>query len=113
RRDPAERVDGKPAATDRGPEADSVDAFSAMILDSLIRPDWLDRHPHELSGGEQQRVNLARALLVGPSHLIADEITASLDPITQAELWRFLRIMPRATGSASSPSPTIDRSWSR
>ena len=56
----------------------------------LVQPDWLDRRPHELSGGQLQRVNLARALLARPSYLVADEITASLDGITQVRLWDLL-----------------------
>jgi len=38
-----------------------------------------------------QRVNLARALLTGPRYLLADEISASVDAITQAVLWHRLR----------------------
>ncbi|GAB2614103.1 ABC transporter ATP-binding protein [Kribbella endophytica] len=57
---------------------------------SLIRPEWLDRFPHEISGGELQRVNLTRALLSRPRYIIADEITASLDAVTQARVWQLL-----------------------
>lgn len=56
----------------------------------LVSPTWLDRFPHEISGGELQRVNLARALLTGPRYLVADEISASLDAITQTVLWHRL-----------------------
>ena len=63
---------------------------------ALVPPDLLDRFPHEISGGEAQRVNLARALLSGPRFLVADEISASLDPISQAEVWRLLLAEVRA-----------------
>lgn len=56
----------------------------------LVEPSWLDRYPHELSGGQLQRVNLARSLRAEPRYLVADEITASVDAITQARLWRLL-----------------------
>lgn len=56
----------------------------------LVSPDWLDRYPHEISGGELQRVNLARALFTRPRYLVADEISASLDAITQTVLWHRL-----------------------
>jgi peptide/nickel transport system ATP-binding protein len=56
----------------------------------LVHPGWLDRYPHEISGGELQRVNLARALLVRPRYLVADEISASLDAVTQARVWTLL-----------------------
>lgn len=56
----------------------------------LVSPTWLDRYPHEISGGELQRVNLLRALLAAPTYLVADEISASLDAITQTMLWHRL-----------------------
>ena len=56
--------------------------------DDLVEAAWLDRFPHELSGGELQRINLARALRASPAYLIADEISVSLDALTQARIWR-------------------------
>lgn len=64
-------------------EAGDPDAVDPALVD----PHWSDRFPHEISGGELQRVNLERALLVRPAYLVADEISSSLDPITQAVLW--------------------------
>lgn len=58
--------------------------------ESLVSPSWLERYPHELSGGELHRVNLARAMRVRPAYLIADEMTVSLDALTQAQVWRDL-----------------------
>lgn len=55
-----------------------------------IPRDWLPRHPHELSGGQLQRVAIARALATTPRYLIADEITAALDPLSQAQIWAML-----------------------
>jgi peptide/nickel transport system ATP-binding protein len=65
------------------PDAETRDAFS-------VSHNWYDRYPHEVSGGELQRVNLLRLLSPQTRYLIADEITAMLDPITQAEIWRTL-----------------------
>lgn len=53
-----------------------------------IRSDWLERYPHELSGGELQRITLIRAMNIDTKYLIADEMTASLDPATQAFIWK-------------------------
>lgn len=66
------------------------DGALAALDPRLVAPGWLDRHPHEISGGQLQRVNLARALLARPRYLVADEITASLDPVTQAGIWALL-----------------------
>ena len=53
-------------------------------------PDWLTRWPHELSRGQLQRLSILRALSPNTRVLIADEITASLDPITQAQIWSVI-----------------------
>ncbi len=70
----------------------------AALDDWLLDPEWLARYPHEISGGELQRVNLARAMLARPRHVVADEITASLDPVTQARIWQLLGSWARSRG---------------
>lgn len=52
-----------------------------------IENEWLDRYPHELSGGELQRICVARALMCGADYIICDEISTMLDAITQAQIW--------------------------
>lgn len=60
----------------------------ARTLERLnIEPAWLLRYPHELSGGELQRLALARVMTPNTRYLIADEMTAMLDPNTQALVW--------------------------
>ena len=56
-----------------------------------VSRSWYDRYPHEISGGQLQRVTLLRALSPATRYLVADELTAMLDPITQSEIWHVLR----------------------
>jgi len=64
-----------------------VDAVAALAeLEPL-----LSMHPHDLSGGEQQRAALAKVLLLNPSILVLDEPTKGLDAYFKEKLGRFLR----------------------
>lgn len=69
-------------------EGDQIE--ERMIQALGIEKDWLNRFPSELSGGELQRFCIARALGKGTKFLLADEITAMLDLITQSQIWHFL-----------------------
>ncbi len=66
------------------------------ILASVF-PDNAERiscsYPHELSGGQRQRVLIAQAIACGPSLVVADEPTASLDPTTQQEILQLFRTL--------------------
>ena len=90
--DPRWRI--RDVLAETGADPADVDAMEQAILD----PGWRDRYPHEISGGELQRVNLARALLAEPRYVVADEITASLDAVTQAEIWHLLTDHARRHG---------------
>ena len=61
------------------------------VLEDVELQDYADRFPHELSGGEQQRVAIARSMLNHPKIIIADEPTGNLDPDTAANIISLLR----------------------
>ncbi|MNF80027.1 Glutamine transport ATP-binding protein GlnQ [compost metagenome] len=64
----------------------------AMLERFMVKPEWLGRKPGQLSGGELARIALLRALDPRTRLLIADEVTAQLDPQIQRQLWRELMI---------------------
>ncbi len=78
------------------------DAFgrSEQLLGKLGLMGRIAHYPEELSGGEQQRVATARALLHGPSLVLADEPTGNLDPETGAQVFDLLMRQQEETGFA-------------
>lgn len=80
----------------KDPEA--IDDQIKQVLSQVGMPDKAGKRPHQLSGGEQQRIVIARALLNSPEMIVADEPTGHLDPETGRELIELLHSI-RAFGT--------------
>ena len=72
-------------------EKAEMDAKIEEVLDKVGMKGFAPKMPHQLSGGEQQRVGIARALLNDPELILADEPTGNLDPQTSVEVMEVLK----------------------
>jgi cell division transport system ATP-binding protein len=77
-------------ATDWSDKKKISDRIS-KVLEKVKLSETLKKFPHELSGGEQQRIAIARAILNDPELILADEPTGNLDPATSAEIMKVLK----------------------
>ena len=74
----------------KGPRTERRETVRAMANAVGLRDDLLKRYPRELSGGEQQRVCICRALILRPQFIILDEPTSALDVSVQARVLNLL-----------------------
>ncbi len=73
-----------------GQNESKAKARARELLSTLGLSERLRRYPNQLSGGEQQRVSLARALANSPKLVLADEPTGNLDPTHSKEVWDLI-----------------------
>lgn len=73
-----------------GRDTEEINQHVPEILDIVGLGDKAHQYPRELSGGEQQRVSLARALIHRPKVIVADEPTGNLDPVSTQDIVKLL-----------------------
>ena len=70
---------------------EALDCIKKILKQVGMDESCLEKYPHELSGGQLQRIAIARALIINTRLLICDEITSSLDHVVQREIIELLK----------------------
>ena len=99
RRLPVWRLISEPLHIRGGHSKAELRAKAAQLATAVgLRPEHLDRLPHEFSGGQRQRIAIARAISTDPDLLVLDEPTSALDVSVQAQIINLLLKLQRELG---------------